>query len=809
MEGTREAAGRVGRCKAWMIMHGSGEIRRGIFLLAIISTLLTIISGIAVAASEPFAPLTPVLSEFCFRCHAGESPEGGLDLEKLETDLENHEVVEKWIRVFDRVSDGEMPPKPSPRPNAAMLQSFLDRLSALLTEADGGRRHVRFRRLNRVEYENTVRDLFGIRVDLKDSLPADPKSQGFDTVGDVLSISTELLQVYLQATDAILDQVFGPDREPPRTQVRMPLGHDEFVSRQIGRYFVKTDDDSVVTFQDHHSPSVFYSGRAKAAGTFRMRIQAKAYQSKNRLIMAVNGGDVVAGRGPTHLVGFYDIQAGDDWTIVEFEDYLEKNGCFKMVPYRLNTPVTGPNRFKGPGLMIGEVSVEGPIEDWPPASRGKLLGNIDLRAAGVDDARQILLRLLPRVFRRRIQAHEVEPYLNLTKSALADGRTFLDALSLGLKGMLCSPEFLLREEWLSSEHPSRITNEALASRMSYFLWSSMPDDELTDRVSNADRVTPDVLREQVERMLNDPKSDRFTQNFTGQWLGLREINFTEPDARLYPEFDEMLRYSMVEETRRFFREILEKDESLLDFVDSDWAILNERLAIHYRIPGVVGQGFRRVALPKGNVRGGVITQSSVLKITANGTNTSPVVRGNWVLTNILGEPSPPPPPNVPGIEPDIRSAKSIRDRLAKHRNIASCAICHDRIDPPGFALESFDPIGGFRSAYRTTGVGQQVNLAINGKNVEFRNGPKVVSSGELSGGRKFADIREFKQLIRQDESRVARCLTEKLLVYALGRPLTFSDRGTVNAIVRNLSSQNYGFRSLIREVVLSVAFRER
>ena len=794
----------VGRHKAW-IMFGIGEIRRGSFLFF---AWMTFIGGIADAADESFAPLTPFFAEFCFRCHAGETHEGGLDLEKLETDLLNPDLVSKWVRVFDRVANGEMPPEQKLRPSSEKSQSFLDRLGEILTAADGIRQHSTRRRLNRIEYENTVRDLFGVRVDLKDSLPSDPKAQGFDTVGDVLSISAEQMEIYLQATDKILDQVFGSPIEPPRIKVRMPLAQDEFVRKSIGQYSLKTDDDSLVMFWDSYGPMAFFSGRAKADGTFRMKIQAKTYQSKHRLVLAVYGGDVIAGHDAKHLVGYYDIPKGDEWTSIEFEDYLETYGCFKIVPYRL-TPVSVPNLFKGPGLMIGEVSVEGPIEAWPPTSRAKLLGDIDPQSAGIEDARQILLRLLPRAFRRRIQPHEVDPYLTLTKTALDAGRPFLDALRLGLKGVLCSPGFLLREEWLSPEHPLRITNEALASRMSYFLWSSMPDDELTDQVSNARQVTPDVLRKQVERMLRDPKSERFVENFTGQWLGLRDINFTEPDAKLYPEFDEMLRYSMVEETRRFFREILEKDESLLDFVDSTWAILNERLAIHYQIPGVVGQNFRRVAIPTGNVRGGVITQASVLKITANGTNTSPVVRGNWVLTNILGEPSPPPPPNVPGIEPDIRSATSIRNRLSKHRDISACAVCHNRIDPPGFALESFDPIGGFRKAYRTIGVGRTVNLAIDGKRVEFKYGPSVDSSGELPAGRKFQNVREFKQFLRQDEPRIAKCLTEKLLIYALGRPLTFSDRGMITSVVQKLRARKYGFRSLIREVVLSAAFRER
>ena len=763
-----------------------------------------VICGIAKAADDSFVSLAPFLEESCFRCHAGKVQEGGLDLEKLGTDLKNRDVLAKWVSVYDRVSDGEMPPEPKNQPSPAKIQAFLERLGSLLSQTDGKQRHSTLRRLNRIEYENTVRDLFGIRIDLKDAFPVDPKAQGFDTVGDVLSISAEQLEVYFQVTDKILDQVYGSPKEPPRTMVRMPLCQDDYVRKSIGNNFLKIED-SLVSLRGRFSEFVFSAGRATAPGTYHIKLQAKTYKSKHRLVMAVYGGHVVTG----HLIGYYDIPTGDEWTNIEFKDYLETGGVIKMVPYRLHTPVSDPNKFEGPGLMVGEVSVEGPIEAWPPTSRAKLLENIDPRFAGIDDARQILLRLLPRAFRRKITFNEVDPYLALTKTALEAGRPFLDALNLALKGVLCSPEFLLREEWLSSDDPLLITNEALASRMSYFLWSSMPDEELMNQVSSAEKVTPDILREQVERMLRDPKSQRFVENFTGLWLGLREIDFTEPDAKLYPEFDEMLRYSMMEETRRFFREILEKDEPILDFVNSSWSMLNERLAIHYAISGVAGQNFRRVTIPNGNVRGGVLTQASVLKITANGTSTSPVVRGNWVLTNVLGEPSPPPPPNVPGIGPDSRSAKSTRDRLAKHRSLTACAVCHDRIDPPGFALESFDAIGGFRKAYRTIGVGQRVNLAIDGKNVEFKTGPRVDSSGELPGGGKFRDVREFKELLRQDESRIARCLTEKLLIYALGRPLTFSDRGTVKTIVENLRTQNYGFRSLIREVVLSSAFRER
>jgi len=758
-------------------------------------------------------PLTPFFKEHCLGCHAGEIRKGGLELERLGTDLTDPELLRRWVRIYDRVASREMPPKDEPRPERVATGEFLSRLSDSLTRADAGRRQTVLKRLNRIEYENTVRDLFGIRVDVKEMLPKDPSAHGFDTVGDVLAISPEQMEVYLQAADKILDQVFGAAKEPDRVAERMPLGKDRFASRSIGQLFVKTDDDSLVTFQGHWCPTVFLSGQAKADGTYRVRIKARVHQSDKPLVMAVYGGDVIVGRSPSHLVGYYDIAPGDEWTTVTFNDFLETYGCYQMKPYELSAPTSGPDRFKGPGLMIGEVEVEGPLEEWPPVSRKNLLGDVNPQEATLDDARAILSRLLPRAFRRQTKPDEVELYLGLTKSALDAGRPFVDALRVGLKAILCSPDFLLREEPAAVDaqvESAMISDEAFASRLSYFLWSSMPDDELLALAGDGRLSQPDVLRGQVERLLRDPKSQRFVADFTGQWLSLRNIDFTEPDAKLYPEFDEMLRYAMLEETHRFFREILDRDKPLPDFVDSDWTILNERLAKHYGIEGVAGQNFRLVTLPPGSVRGGVMTQASLLKVTANGTNTSPVVRGVWVLENILGQPAPPPPADIPAIDPDIRGATTIREQLQKHRSQASCAVCHSRIDPPGFALESFDPIGGFRGWYRSIGAGEPVDLEIRlHHRVQYKKGPVVDASGQLTDGRAFAGIREFKQLLIQDKDQIARSLTGKLLTFAVGRGLGFSDRPAIEAIVANVGKQDYGFRALVHEVVQSKAFRKK
>jgi hypothetical protein len=316
-----------------------------------------------------------------------------------------------------------------------------------------------------------------------------------------------------------------------------------------------------------------------------------------------------------------------------------------------------------------------------------------------------------------------------------------------------------------------------------------------------------VLREQVERMLKSPLARRFTENFVGQWLDLRKIDATIPDPHLYGDFDGTLLWAMPRETTSFFEEVLKNDRSLLEFVDSDWTMLNERLAKLYGIPGVFGNDFRKVALPPGSHRGGVMTHASVLKVTADGTRTSPVLRGKWVLEKIVGKPPAPPPPDVPSIEPDIRGATTIRQQLDKHRNVASCASCHVHIDPPGFALESFDPIGGWRDFYRATTRTPKGVVNIPGYTGRaFFRGPDVEVGGETHDGKKFASIDDYKKLLLADKDQLARNLTEKLIVYATGADIQFADREVVERIVTALRGKNYGFRTLVHEVVQSRVF---
>ena len=444
----------------------------------------------------------------------------------------------------------------------------------------------------------------------------------------------------------------------------------------------------------------------------------------------------------------------------------------------------GAENYKGPGLVVQWVDVEGPLLDsWPPASHRRLFGDLpQAPVAGrpnrrevvsqqpLVDAERILRDFARRAFRRPVTDEDIKPFLaRVEGQAGRRSDSFEQAMRVGLKAVLVSPHFLfLREK------PGKLDDFALASRLSYFLWSSMPDEELLALAEQGKLSEPDVLREQVERMLQDPKAAAFTENFAGQWLGLRAIDATMPDRMLYPEFDDILKVAMVKETLLFFDEVLKNDLSLTNFVDSDFTMLNGRLARHYGIPGVEGLEFRKVALPPESHRGGVLTMASVLKVTANGTTTSPILRGAWVLDRILGTPPPKPTVDVEAVEPDIRGATTIRDQLAKHRQNAECASCHVKIDPPGFALESFDVIGGWREHYRSIGEGEPV--IVDGRKMRYLNGPAVDAADVLPDGRRFREHRRVQATAARRQGPTGPRPDRKAAQLRHGRAPTTADR---------------------------------
>ena len=762
------------------------------------------------------------LKSHCLECHGTEKPKKGFRVDTLGGDFAQEADRKQWILALKRIKAGEMPPKAKPRPSEdeiKFLNDWVARQDEASAPARAAQGRVVLRRLNRVEYENTIRDLLGVVVEVKDLLPPDSSADGFDNVGEALHLSSFQMERYLEAADKALNLAIVNGAQPPlfKKQLRCQDTHTvklatEKVYRERG--------EALVLFSSSHwnaiTVSQFYP---PDRGTYRFRISASAFQNGDKPVTyRVEAGPMLMGT-KNHLIGYFDAPP-DEPAIVEFTDFVEARSTIRILPFGIANAQTvdkiGADKYEGPGLEVHWIEIEGPLHDaWPPESHRRIFGELPqekqpkqqhlLHVVSNDpsgDARRILLNFTRRAYRRRVTEDDVKPLVALVERKIADGYSFEEAIRVGLKGAMTSPEFLfLREK------PGQLDDFALASRLSYFLWSTMPDDELLALAEQGKLRDTHVLREQVERLLASPKSAQFTENFVDQWLGLREIDFTEPDRLLYPEYDDMLRAAMVEETHRFFREVLEQDLSLTNFVASDFTFLNERLAKHYNIPDVKGHNLRKVKLPPDSHRGGVMTMASVLKVTANGTSTSPVVRGAWVLSRILGTPPEPPPGDVPAIEPDIRGATTIREQLARHRATESCASCHVKIDPPGFALESFDVTGFWRENYRSLGRGEPVT--IDGKRMHYAKGPAVDPSDVLPDGRKFANIDELKALLLADKDQLARALAAKLVTYATGRGPQTLDQPEIGAIVGRIRAKDYRLKTLVHEIVASRLFLEK
>jgi len=490
-----------------------------------------------------------------------------------------------------------------------------------------------------------------------------------------------------------------------------------------------------------------------------------------------------------------------------------------------------------PGVAFRWMEVEGPLDDESTGAGYRLLfGDLPLKnatqvgrallpvseretgksarptldalevvsAAPQDDAERLLRAFMRRAYRRPVKESEVQRVLAIIDGQFRAGQAFAEAMLAGYSAVLCSPGFVFVEE-----QPGRLDDDALATRLALFLWNSEPDEILRALAARGELRRPDVLRAEVERLLDDPKSRRFVEAFLDYWIDLRKMEDTTPSSTLYNDYalDDSLREAALDETRLFFAELLGRNLPARNIVDSDFTFLNERLALHYDVPGVDGAAMRRVTLPQDSPRGGLMTQASVLKLTANGTTTSPVLRGVWIRERILGHETPPPPP-VAAVEPDIRGAVTIREQLSRHRSDPSCASCHSKIDPPGFVLESFDVMGGWRDRYRGVSDDRAPALGFgkDGHPFVFHFGLPVDSSGELPDGRPFKDIRDFKRLLLEDEVQIARNLARQLVVYATGAPVRFSDRAPIERILERAKVSGFGVRNLVHEIVQSDLF---
>ena len=778
-------------------------------ILASILLFCTFWTGTSSANDLKNNALQKFLSTHCFECHDDLTTEGGLNLLELGFDLEDAEVLRKWVLVHDKAANSEMPP-PQKRdsPEDHDLKKFLSTLGELLTRSDLSRKEVVLRRLNRLEYEYTLRDLFSLpRLNVKDRLPEDAKAHGFDTIGEALALSTEQMLVYLEAADFVLDSALGENKKPESRKRVSNLKTS--TSRVLGKLFRETEE-GVVMFSSRYSPSTFRGFDIDQPGLYRFTLRARPFQSDTKMTVRVYAGDVIASRRDRWLVGHYELDPGEKWTEIKFEEFLQRYDSVKIVTYRNGGHENDAKITTRPGVLVGDADCFGPIvETWPPQSRDVLLAGVNPGAAAADDAAAIFSRLAPRIFRRPTAEREIAPFSSLVRAALAEDRPWMEAFRIGMKAMLVSPEFLFLDEPGREKMP----HFALASRLSYFLWKSAPDRKLLSLAAEGQLGTDSVLRQQVERLLNDPRANRFIEDFTGQWLDLYEIDFTEPDKHLFPEYDELVRAGMLAESRGFFKEILEKNLSTAHFVDADWTILNSRLAEHYGVAGIDGLEYRKVRLPPGSPRGGILGQAAVHKISANGTNTSPVLRGVWLQENFFGTPVPPPPANVPAVEPDITGATSLREILVKHSAEKACQGCHRKIDPAGFALERFDPIGGWRDWYRSMGEGERVlpdrfiDSPVNKVRVRYKKGLPVDASGKMPNSFAFDDFLAFKEKLAENPEFMTRTLTEKLLTYGIGRGMGFSDRSVIDKIVNESKQNGHGFRDLIHLVVQSSLFQ--
>ncbi|MBN8248127.1 MAG: DUF1592 domain-containing protein, partial [Verrucomicrobia bacterium] len=731
----------------------------------------------------------PVLREYCWDCHGDGASKGDVALDAFTNTpalLANRRL---WERVLHVIASGEMPPAKKPQPDAAARQQLVQWLDSTLFPVDPDRPdpgRVTLRRLNRAEYNNTIRDLVGVEFQPAEDFPEDDVGYGFDNIGDVLSLPPLLLEKYLSAAERVMDAaiVEGP-RPPPVRQIaasQLRGGADNGPMRGLA-----SNGELTVEIQ------------APAAGSYSVEVRAHGDQAgpdPARMTLRMNGRDVESfevkarSREPGTYAATVPIPAAGAHTLaVAFvNDFYQVKTVERKRPGKrpVQEEVTEDRN-----LWIHDLTLTGPTDVALPLpvfhQRFMDRGPADSDA---ESARKFVGAFVRRAWRRPVSTAELDRLMTLYGQARETGATHASAARQTLTAVLVSPHFLFRGEL----HPDpdnpgvirRVGEHALASRLSYFLWSSMPDDTLLD-LADRGRLRAE-LEPQVRRMVRDPKARALTDHFAGQWLGLRTLGFLEPDREKFPAFTEDLRRSLRGETERFFEHIVTGDRPVMDFLLADYTFLNGTLSRHYGVPGAEGEAFVRVSL-SGTPRQGLLTQGSILALTSNPTRTSPVKRGKWVLENLLASPPPPPPPGVPELEGGDRLRGSLRLRMEQHRENPLCASCHERMDPIGFAFEHFDGIGAWRDT--------------DGKD-------PVEPSGRLNTGESFTDHRELNALLASARRPdFLRCLTEKLLTYALGRGLEYYDRPAVQRIVQDLETGNGRFSDLILGVVNSAPFQLR
>ena len=740
--------------------------------------------------------IAPFVAKHCVQCHGPKKKNAGLALHIYTDEKSILKDRKKWHEVVRMVHGSEMPPEKQPRPDLKDSEAFLKAINDIFVVADTtGKRdpgRVTMRRLNRTEYNNTIRDLVGVDFKLADDFPSDDVGHGFDNIGDVLTVSPLLMERYLAAAETITQQailVGDPPKPPTRTvsaRFTEPAGNPD----KFGRFRAVTKTKVPLHTQYNLTQS----------GEFKARVRGYGQQLGNepvKLAILMDGKEIKT----------FEVKSKNPKESQAYEVTLPlTKGPHRMAAVLLNEDEKGER-----AMQVEMLQLEGPLDTRPP-SHVKIMKHKE-GADKTEAAREILTRFATHAYRRPVTKYEVDRLLKFVDIAEKNKDHWEAGIQLALQAVLCSPKFLFRVELdhrpdSADAHP--IDEFQLASRLSYFLWSTMPDAELFELA--AKKQLHANIKPQVDRLLKDPKAYALVENFAVQWLQLRLLKNHSPDSKLFPDFDEPLRNSMIRETELFFEAIMREDRSILDLIDSNFTFMNARLARHYGIADTNGNRLYQKAITKpGTVfqpkfgggrkndeflrvtfaddeHGGLLTQASILTITSNPTRTSPVKRGKWVLEQILGTPPPPPPPNVPELEEKGELKGTLRERMEQHRKNPSCAGCHARMDPPGFAFENFNAIGKFRA-----------------KDGEFPIDP----SGTLPSGQSFKGPKELKQILMGKKDLFSRTLTEKMVIYGIGRGLEFYDKPAVDKIVSALSKNDFRFSTLVVEITQSEPFRMR
>ncbi len=737
----------------------------------------------------------PLLAKYCIRCHGGDQPQAELRLDRYKTDHDVLADFKVWNRVLEQLESEQMPPDDEPRPAADERTRLLDALRRQTQRVvcgpavDPGR--VTLRRLNRNEYDNTIRDLTGVDFHPAEDFPADDVGYGFDNIGDVLTLPPILFEKYLAAAEQVVDRAIVVPADVPTQYVT----YRQAALKRRGHEKERVPNGQRLRFLSEEG-ELYVAHRFPAAGRYRLRLRAAGDQAGPepvRVAVRIDGREVkrldvpAQAAKPEEYVMALDLKPGVREIAVAFvNDYYD--------------PKAEKSADRDRNFAFESLKVEGPVApayDELPESHRRIVFTKPYKSESGKSkskqqaAREVVERFASRAWRRPVRGDESDRLLELFARLDAEGKSFEGAIRGVCAAILTSPNFLFRVEEdrppvdESGAYP--IGEFELASRLSYFLWSSMPDEELF-RLARDGKLRASLDR-QLARMAADAKAEAFVRNFSGQWLQTRNLDVVAVDRKTFPTWTPQLRDDLRRETEAFFAAVLREDRSVLDFIDADYAFVNERLAGHYGLPPVRGDQFRRVSLKDGS-RGGVLAMGSVLVVTSNPTRTSPVKRGKFILENILGTPPPPPPPGAGDLKDDEQAitAASLRERMELHRRDPGCASCHNRMDPLGFGFENFDAVGRWRT----------------------RDGRfDVDASGVLPSGESFRGPAELKKILLKGKDDFARCLTEKMLTYALGRGLEYYDHCATEEIAAALAANDYKFSTLLRGVVHSRPFLMR